>query len=289
MQWEPKLPPGRTVKLPGRGTTFVRELPGPGDDAPTVVLLHGWTASADLNWFPSYRPLGEVARVVALDHRGHGRGIRSRQPFRLTDCADDAAALCEVLGIEDPIIAGYSMGGPIAMLTWRRHSDVVAGLVLCATAPVFGPKERWWATSMALTARTTRLLPGPITRALAGRFLGQHFDLSDRVGQWARSQVGLADPVTIAEAGHQLSRFDGRSLLADIDVPTAVIRTMDDVTVPTVRQRRLVDGIPGATEFTVAGDHNACITNAGAFAPALVAAVASVDSRIRRSRPVRPR
>ena len=87
------------MDLPGRGTTIVRTLNGPVG-APTVVLLHGWTATADLNWFTCYKPLAEHYRVVALDHRGHGRGIRSRKAFRLEDCADDAVAVCDVLGIE---------------------------------------------------------------------------------------------------------------------------------------------------------------------------------------------
>ena len=52
----PSLPPGRVVELPGRGSTWVRELPGPpgpsGEhSAPVLLLLHGWTANADLKWF----------------------------------------------------------------------------------------------------------------------------------------------------------------------------------------------------------------------------------------------
>src|SRR5688500_434377 len=89
-----KVPPGRRVLLPGRGTTFVRELPGP-PGAATVMLLHGWTATADLNWLPSYGPLSQHFHVIALDHRGHGRGIRSNRAFRLADCADDAVALAD--------------------------------------------------------------------------------------------------------------------------------------------------------------------------------------------------
>ena len=46
----PPLPPGRLVELPGRGTTFLREVVGP-PHAPTLVLLHGWTSTADINWF----------------------------------------------------------------------------------------------------------------------------------------------------------------------------------------------------------------------------------------------
>jgi len=90
----PVLPDGGPIELAGRGTTFHRDLPAAaGEQAPTVLLLHGWTATADLNWFPAYEPLARHVRVVALDHRGHGRGIRSHRRFRLADCADDAVAL----------------------------------------------------------------------------------------------------------------------------------------------------------------------------------------------------
>lgn len=280
MYWEPPLPPGREVELPGRGTTFIRELDGP-DDAGTVVLLHGWTATADLNWFPTYHALAEHARVVAVDHRGHGRGIRSRRRFTLAECADDVAALCEVLDVERPIVAGYSMGGPVAMLTWERHRDLVAGLVLCATAPIFGPRERWWSWGMGAAAGFARLLPPPATRAVAGRIVGRHFDVADRVGRWARSQVAMADPLAIVEAGHALANFDGRALLDTIDVPTALVRTLDDDTVHPARQRRL-DAIDGAEAFEIAGDHNACITNAEVFVPAFGDAVSSVQTRLRR-------
>ena len=59
----PQLPPGRRLELPGRGTTFIRDLEGP-PGAPALVLLHGLSATADLNWFPSFFPLGRL--VVAV-------------------------------------------------------------------------------------------------------------------------------------------------------------------------------------------------------------------------------
>lgn len=132
----PGLPEGRVVELPGRGTTFVREVAGP-PGAPTVVLLHGWTANSALNWFATYQPLGAHFRVVALDHRGHGLGLRTWRRFRLEDCADDVAALADVLGIERMVPVGYSMGGPVAQLVWQRHRSRVQGLVLCATSRNF--------------------------------------------------------------------------------------------------------------------------------------------------------
>jgi 3-oxoadipate enol-lactonase len=275
--WSPALPAGRHLELPGRGTTFVRELAGPSPDAPAVVLLHGWTVTADLNWFPSYAPLAERFRVVALDHRGHGRGIRTRRRFRLADCADDVAAVCDVLGLDRVVVAGYSMGGPIAMLTWHRHHDLVDGLVLCATAPVFrrSGMGRVVGTTLPLVAGFGRVVPGDVRQAFARRLLGRRLD-DDPVGAWARSQLALGDPVAVAEAGATLGRFDNRSWLGDVDVPTAIVCTTRDVAVPLHRQRALAQAIPGAITVDVDADHGGCITDADRFVPALLHACTSV-------------
>ena len=115
------MPPARTVQVPGRGECFVRDS---GGDGPPVLLLHGWTVTADLNWYAQYGPLADAGfRVLALDHRGHGRGIRALENFDLEDCADDAAGVLRELGIGPAVVAGYSMGGPISLLTARRHPD----------------------------------------------------------------------------------------------------------------------------------------------------------------------
>src|SRR5205809_691696 len=109
----PGLPPGRAVELPGRGRTWVYDSGGSAGRA-TLILLHGYTATAALNWFGCFGPLSRHFRVIALDLRGHGRGIRSNRSFRLADCADDVVALADELGLDRVIPVGYSMGGPVA-------------------------------------------------------------------------------------------------------------------------------------------------------------------------------
>jgi 3-oxoadipate enol-lactonase len=84
--------------------------------------------------FPVYRALALHRTVLAVDHRGHGRGLRAESPFSLEECADDAAALLDLLGIKRAIMAGYSMGGAVAMLMWKRRPDLVGRLVLSGTA-----------------------------------------------------------------------------------------------------------------------------------------------------------
>ena len=129
----PPLPPGRIVAVEGRGEMFVRQQEGRAGDA-TVVLVHGWALSADLNWFPgSYEVAARYGRVIAPDVRGHGRGLRSEKPFTLEAAADDIAALIDSVSTAPAVIVGYSMGGSLAMLCAARHPEVVGGLVLAST------------------------------------------------------------------------------------------------------------------------------------------------------------
>ena len=280
--WAPALPKGRAVVLPGRGTTFVRELPGP-PGAPTLLLLHGWTASADLNWFTCFESLGRRYRVVAMDHRGHGRGIRSRRRFRLADCADDAAALVDELGTGPVIAVGYSMGGPVAQLLWHRHPDEVAGLVLCATTRSFATRtqERLGFMAMGGASFAARLTPGVARQALARRILGERGDGS--VASWIQREVQRTDWTAVLEAGNALGRFDSSGWIGDVDVPTAVVATMRDGMVAPERQLALARSIPGATLHPVQGDHTSCVTDARRFIPALLAACSSVANRIPRA------
>ncbi len=159
---------GRSVVLPGRGTTFIRETPGPAR-ASTLVLLHGLGATGGLNWRPAFDSLSRSFRVVAIDHRGHGRGISIREPFRLADCADDVAALADTLELERFVPVGYSMGGPIAQLIWHRHPDRVAGLVLCATACSFAPAKRRRSVSAFTRDRSSGSAMAPASHSWAIR------------------------------------------------------------------------------------------------------------------------
>jgi pimeloyl-ACP methyl ester carboxylesterase len=274
--WE--LPRGEPVELPGRGTTFVRSVDGP-PDAPTVVLLHGMTATADLNWFTCYAALGRHFRVVALDQRGHGRGIRT-QRFRLEDCADDVAALAAVLGVSSVIPVGYSMGGPVAQLTWRRHRDLVDGLVLCATSRNWQgtPRERVTFTALPYAAAAMRLAPEAVWQPLGRRMLGSKPN-DPPVREWVKSEIRRNSVASIAEAAAAIGQFNSAPWIGEVDVPTAVIVTTRDQLVPPHRQRKLANAIPGATVHEVDGDHGACGLVWRQFVPTLVDACRSVADR----------
>src|SRR3954465_104417 len=217
----PTLPPGQYVDLPGRGRTWVRDTGGSGT---VVLLLPGWTASADLNFFSCFDALRNAGyRVVALDHRGHGRGIRTWRPFRMRDAADDAAAMLDALGVARVIAVGYSMGGAVAQLLWRRHPARVSGLVLCATSAVFAESDREKRAFAAMGAMSmaSRVTPGVARRAAANWILDRR--QSGPAGGWVFRAVQRNDWTQVLAAGAALGRFDSRTWLGDIDVPTAVV------------------------------------------------------------------
>ena len=271
----PRLPHGAAMELPGRGTTFVRTVEGP-EGAPTLLLLHGWTATADLNWFRCYQPLGQHYSIVALDHRGHGRGIRTRKRFTLADCADDAMAACDVLGIERVIPVGYSMGGPVASLMWQRHRDRVDGLVLCATAPYFRSRREERLGFLGLTglAGLARLTPAQAKTWLTEQFYLQR--KAEKWDEWAIAQITAHDWRMVLEAGGAIGSFDARPWLGDVDVPTSVVITMRDQVVPLRRQVLFFEGIHGAEAYRVDGGHDAVAVEDSGFVPTLERAVESV-------------
>lgn len=273
----PQLPPGREVELAGRGTTFIRELPAP-PGAPTLFLLHGWMASADLNWFAVFPELQGRYGVVTIDHRGHGRGIRSRRRFRLEDCADDAAAVLDEVGLDTVIPVGYSMGGPIAQLLWRRHRERVAGLVLCATSRNFAgsPMAKATFTVFPTIALAGRLTPATVRQRALERMMVRR---NGGDSGWFHEESLRHDPLALAEAGGAIGRFTSHEWIGELDVPTAVVITERDQVIPPHRQEKLAAAIPGATVHRVPGDHTVCATEPHLFVPVLRDACASVSAR----------
>ena len=268
------VPDGRTLDLPGRGTTWIREVPGPRADAPTVMLLHGLGATGLLNWFPAFKPLARDYRVIAMDHRGHGRGIRSRRPFRLEDCADDVAAVIDKLEIGSAILVGYSMGGPITQLAWHRSPEVVRAMVLCATSYRFGPADARMmpmANALGVSLRfTPRLVRQQILRGAIG--------INPRVRgrpSWVTEELNNHDPAAIVEAAVSIRRFDSTEWIGDVDVPAASVVTAYDRLVPPRRQMKLAALTHGET-FRVDGGHDVCVANPALFVPALLNAVRAV-------------
>src|SRR5262249_33254888 len=157
------------------------------------------------------------------------------------------------------VLVGYSMGGPIAQLVWRRHPEIVSGLVLAATSArlsrsrgigllLSGIMEAGAIAGRVISLRT---LFGSAMRISADPEGGE-LQL-DTLPVWARSEVARHDVRHLLEAGAEIGRFDSSGWLSEIDVPTSVLVTQRDRAIPRAHQLALAEAIRGARVHKVAG------------------------------------
>jgi pimeloyl-ACP methyl ester carboxylesterase len=139
----------------GKGGIRLREVAGGGglrlalreagpEDAPAILLLHGWSQHS-LVWLRQLEgPLARRFRLVALDLRGHGaseKPVAAEAYDRGEPWAADIAALIAGLGLRRPVAVGWSMGGWVLGDYLRRHGDgALGGLVLVGATPRIGAR-----------------------------------------------------------------------------------------------------------------------------------------------------
>ena len=140
---DPPPPGSRVVRAEDGVALHVEVDDGPRQDADarpavTVVLVHGFTARLG-EWEGQRAALAGRARVVAHDHRGHGRsGWGSRRRATVDQLARDLdAVLAAVVPAGPVLLAGHSLGGMVLMAWARLHPERVhervAGVFLLAT------------------------------------------------------------------------------------------------------------------------------------------------------------
>jgi 3-oxoadipate enol-lactonase len=285
---EADVPSGRMISLPGRGSTFVSTAGELDGERPPLLLLHALACTAGLTWFTAFPELAAHHPVAMFDQRWHGRGIRAGRRYRMEDLADDAVAVADALGIERFVPVGYSLGGSVAQLVWKRHPDRVSGLVLAATARSYrgsGVETTFFRvlppllSPLALTSPPT-LHAAALDAGLLGAVEGGHLEGPD-FHRWALNELRMTSRKTTMNALSALGAFDSSEWIGDVDVPTSVVITLRDKAIRTSRQRALAEAIPHAHVFEVDGGHASLVTHAREFSATLLEACNAVTSGAR--------
>jgi pimeloyl-ACP methyl ester carboxylesterase len=110
------------------GSLAVRDYGGSG---PPVLLLHGLGHNLEV-WRKVTQLIGDRARVVAVDLRGHGKSTYDT-PFTLADLADDVTRVCAATSLDHPVLVGHSLGG------WAALAAAAGGLPTRSLITVEGP------------------------------------------------------------------------------------------------------------------------------------------------------
>ncbi|MEM8925167.1 MAG: alpha/beta hydrolase [Actinomycetota bacterium] len=219
-------------------------------DGPTVVLVHGLTASKR-DWGPIAPALLDAGyRVLAVDQRGHGRSTTGTAGYGSTQLAADLDVVLAELDVSAAALVGHSMGGMTAMAYAVHHVDAfrarVERLVLVATAASMGSARH----RLGLTLGGVRIPAGVFPA-------DERLRLGAGLGVFGRSpSLHMIDEAidmfrqcpdeVRAEATAALRHHDVRKLLNRIEVPTLVIGAGRDKLIRPFQVRALAKGIDGA-------------------------------------------
>jgi pimeloyl-ACP methyl ester carboxylesterase len=274
-----RLPPSRSVIVRSAdGTRLHTEVFGREDGYP-IVLAHGITCAIQV-WREQIADLGADYRVIAFDHRGHGRsGVPGRGHYTLNHLASDLDAVLEATLApgERAVIAGHSMGG-IAISAWAdryrhrvsRRADAVA-LINTTTGEII--------RQVKLLSVAPRLAVGrdAIGRQLIKRFGGvpslraaevpsRRFVSALAVGRDADPEIAsfVYDLYAATPAGGRggcakmlMDSLEKRHIPLDgLTVPTLVIGSARDRLLPIDSSRRIAERAPNLVELLeLSGGH----------------------------------
>lgn len=268
VQSRPQGPTGRTI-IAGKQEFFVREA-GP-EDAPPLVLLHGWLYDGHATWHRVLPRLAATHRVTAIDMRNHGKSDRIRDHFDIADAADDVARVLDTLGFGAVPVVGYSMGGMTAVELALRHPGRVTQLVLAASAAHPVPYPRGLSVPLFLIGRALSRIDRTLLPRIAHRYLTATGVIPGEHSAWLWQILLDRDTDLYYEAGFAILRFDATDRVAKIASPTLCIIPTEDQLIPARQQYATAAAIPGARVVEVVGArHEGILSHPDDFAKAIL-------------------
>ena len=214
-----------------------------------LLLVHAFPVDASM-WDEQVRSLGDDARVLAPSLPGFGGAPAAGDVLTMDAAADAVVAELDRAGVDRAVVGGLSMGGSVAFSLWPRPRDRVAGLVHADTraeADDDAGRER----RRAVAEKARKEGSGAIADA-PPPLLSEGADPSlwERVKEMIRRQPGEAIAAAALGMG---DRPDSRSILPEIDVPTAIVVGSEDTLTPPAMSEAMAEAIPGADLVVLGG------------------------------------
>jgi pimeloyl-ACP methyl ester carboxylesterase len=221
------------------------------NERPTVIVIHGGPGMDHSLLKPLFAPMAELAQVVWLDLRGHGRSVEaSPSKWTLHHWAADLVALCEALEIERPVLAGASVGGTAAALAAADRPDLIGALVLTSTPvghridQMLEVFERLGGEAVRETARRYWQEPDDATRAAYQAECLPLYAREPLAPEVMARAIHRPEIGAVFYASEEWREFDLCAHASQISCPTLILSGEDDPIAPITASRELLDSLP---------------------------------------------
>lgn len=244
-----------------------------GSYGPPVIFIHG-VGSDRRVWSEQIDYFGRQRLALAVDLRGHGESAVPAGTIDRPAFASDIVAMLDALGIDAAHLVGLSMGGVVALETYRLHPERVLSLVLADTFAAFPGFEEAQARreqdvgSMSMQQIAEERIPACLRPQPDPARLRS-----------AVEQMAAKDKRVYLESSTATWSPDFRSILPGINVPVLVLWGEYDTVTPRHLSEELAEGIPGA-RLVVLPDagHISNLDNPSAFNRAVAEFLADVST-----------
>jgi 3-oxoadipate enol-lactonase len=218
-----------------------------------VVLIHGFPFDHTI-WQAQLEGLGEVARMIGVDVPGFGGSKPLEGKATINGYADAIADWAEKLELGRFVLAGHSMGGYIALAFVRRHSEMLAGLVLVCTksgADTEEARQNRYKQAEEVKERG----PQVVVEAMLPKLLAPNtYESKPEIERRLRTIMLRQKPEGIVAALHAMAaRDDSTDFLDSIRVPTLVLAGAEDKIIPPTEGEKLAERIKNARYEAIEG------------------------------------
>lgn len=234
---------------------------------PDLVLLHGWGLNSRI-WDAVAQRLKLTHRVHRIDLPGHGSSEWRGELRHLDDWVRSVAPYVP----RDAVVAGWSLGGLLALRLALLSPERIARLVLISTTPRFVTAADWTcamtATVLANFAQQLRSdFRGTVQDFLALQVRGEERELASLRELRQRLQAGGLPQAAALEAGLEILRVtDLRSILASLSQPALVVAGEHDRVTPPDASRFLAERLRAGQILTIRrAGHAPFISHIGEF------------------------
>lgn len=218
-----------------------------------LVLIHG-LADDHRAWRRSLPDLMLRRRVILYDLRGHGESTVGEPDGSLRQLGDDLVGLMDAIGVDRADVAGFSLGGTIAMRVGIDHPERVRRLVLVATSSRVGRAAADWYRQRAdMVARGDTRLRETLDRDTSDVYAQSPHELEE--GLLIRRQ-STSDPRGYGNACEAMEGLNAAPLdpeLSKIRAPTLIVASEKDQHCPP-RAAEIIAGRIAASRLEVLPD-----------------------------------